>query len=852
MLISAPCAGTNSTHDMPMPVPQEETAVNRWLNKPVQESRLLDDMTSPSTWMHAGIGRISFDGEAFTPGGPPTLRLTSPTIPEKPNTSSGRPFAEAVAQRVVSREDWTAYNRLSVHIRPDLPGFKVISLLIRLHNDGAVKVPDKYGREGLDYVLLKNNEWSHVVWEIPHLARDQVTGVDFVYRTQGNEPGATKKVRFDLAKLELQKVDADYYEGWSVAPGRIAYSHTGYELTGRKTAITSAAGHREFSVVRAEDSKVVMEKPAEVFKNDLGEFRVLDFSDLNQPGRYIVKYGNLSTRPFAVNDSIWRDTIWKTINLFFCERCGQAVPGIHDYCHGDWQGVHGDKKIVINGGWHDAGDLSQGIINTAQGARAMLALARQLKVTDPELSARLIDEGRWGMEWVLKTRFGDGYRITWAVIDYWIDNQIGTPDDTFAQARNQPVNNARGASAEAFASEVLRDKDPDFASRCLAAAEQDWRFAVDQAGEMGVELAAELTRASVDLYRATGKQRYADKAVETARTIIACQQRTFTPWKPPLTGFFYTTPKHEQILHYFHRSQEEAPAVALAMLCEALPEHPDWITWFSALTLNSAYLRTITGVNEPYRMTSASAYRLDERSDADFQEQVRQGIRLDDKHYLRRFPVWGQFRGNCSTTLTQAKALSVAARLDRNAALADLAREQMYWSVGRNPFGTSLMYGEGHDYHPQYTAMSGNMVGSLPVGIQTRGNRDVPYWSTATCYNHAEVWVHPAVRWIELMCDLYGPAQPAVQAPAVQMKLESVGSGADREIRLTLSGLGNHRAKLLADNLSLEGPAEREARLSGGPTTITWRGKRNADGPFVVVAIADGDMNQRITHAVYE
>jgi hypothetical protein len=194
----------------------------------------------------------------------------------------------------------------------------------------------------------------------------------------------------------------------------------------------------------------------------------------------------------------------------------------------------------------------------------------------------------------------------------------------------------------------------------------------------------------------------------------------------------------------------------------------------------------------------------------------------------------------------------VAARLDRNAALADLAREQMYWSVGRNPFGTSLMYGEGHDYHPQYTAMSGNMVGSLPVGIQTRGNRDVPYWSTATCYNHAEVWVHPAVRWIELMCDLYGPAQPAVQAPAVQMKLESVGSGADREIRLTLSGLGNHRAKLLADNLSLEGPAEREARLSGGPTTITWRGKRNADGPFVVVAIADGDMNQRITHAVYE
>lgn len=58
--------------------------------------------------------------------------------------------------------------------------------------------------------------------------------------------------------------------------------------------------------------------------------------------------------------------------------------------------------------------------------------------------------------------------------------------------------------------------------------------------------------------------------------------------------------------------------------------------------------------------------------------------------------------------------------------------------------------------------------------------------------------------------------------------------------------------KLLADNLSLEGAAEREVRLSGGPTTITWRAKRNADGPFVVVAVADGDRNQRITHVVYE
>jgi hypothetical protein len=68
------------------------------------------------------------------------------------------------------------------------------------------------------------------------------------------------------------------------------------------------------------------------------------------------------------------------------------------------------------------------------------------------------------------------------------------------------------------------------------------------------------------------------------------------------------------------------------------------------------------------------------------------------------------------------------------------------------------MFGEGHDYAPQYTAMSGDITGSLPVGIQTRKNLDVPYWPAANCYNYKEVWVHPSSRWLAIMRDLAGPA----------------------------------------------------------------------------------------------
>jgi hypothetical protein len=719
-------------------------------------------MTNPSTWMHTGIGEISFDGVPFTVGGPPTLRLTSPTLPENPNTTSGRPFAQAVARRVVNSEDWTAFNRLSVYVRPDLPGFKTIVMLIRLHNDGDVKVPDKYDREGLDYVLLKNKEWNHVVWEIPHLARDKVTGVDFVYRTQGNEPGATTKVKYDLAKLELQEVVADYFEGWSVAAGRIAYSHAGYDLNGRKTAITSTPGPDRFTVVRAGDNQVVLEKAAQVVKNDLGEFRVLDFTGLNEPGRYIVKYGELSTRPFEVSDSMWRDSIWKTINFFYCERCGQAVPGIHDYCHGDWQCAHDGKTNIINGGWHDAGDLSQGTINTSEAAYSMLKLGRQLEKTDPQLSARLLEEARVGLRWLLKTRFGDGYRVTWAVIDYWTDNQIGTLDDTFAQARNSPLENARCAATEALAGVALKKVDPELAAKSLAAAEDDWRFAVEQTKTPQIDLVSELALASTELYRATGKQPYLDKAVEMADVIMACQQTSPTPWKPSMTGFFYTSPDKTHILHYSAKGAEQGPIVALAALCELQPNHPLRAKWYGAVSLHAAFLQQIASVNEPYEMFSAAPYDISDigRGEADdYRAMVQKGVPLDDgKHYLRRFPVWTEHRGNCGTTLSQAKALSTAGRLLHKPELADLAREQMYWTVGRNPFSKSLMYGEGHDYMPQYTAMSGDMAGSLPVGIQTRANEDVPYWSMATCYNYDEVWVHPAGRWLWLMCDLYGPA----------------------------------------------------------------------------------------------
>ena len=61
------------------------------------------------------------------------------------------------------------------------------------------------------------------------------------------------------------------------------------------------------------------------------------------------------------------------------------------------------------------------------------------------------------------------------------------------------------------------------------------------------------------------------------------------------------------------------------------------------------------------------------------------------------------------------------------------------------------MYGEGYDYSPQYSAMSGDIAGGLPVGIETRAERDIPYLHPSVLFNYKEIWVHPSARWLGLL-----------------------------------------------------------------------------------------------------
>jgi hypothetical protein len=761
----------------------EDGAEFRWLNKKVLESRPLDSMEDLSAWSFAGAGEMTLTN-VHAKDGKHSLRIRSTTNVAQVEGSGE--WEDLVATRKFSGEDWSRYNRISLWVYPDVIGAPAISCSLVLHNDGAHKLPDSYNEGRHESITLKNHEWNHVVWEIAPLDRDRVTGLEFAYSLPKKFPEPGDQTILDIDQLELQTVVPDHVEGWDVAPGKIAFSGSGYTTGSSKTAIASDLAAHEFSVTDWATGKVVLTKPVEQRTSPLGKYQVLDFSEVRGPGTYVINAGDIQTRPFRIGDDAWVESIWKAINFMYSERCGTEIPGIHGRCHEDIYTTHDDRRIVVNGGYHDAGDLSA-TGNTPGMVYALLSLADRLKRQggDPILSNRLLEEARWGLNWVLKTRFGDGYRSTGQLVSYWTDGIMGDGDDRFGQAVNNPEWNFRVSGVEALAARILKDTDPELANRSLLIADEDWKYAVaglktapPLAEVYGAQDELERTSfgvvASVELYLATREDRFAQEAIVLGDQVLASQERTLQPWTIPLTGYFYTSPKRDNLFHRFHIGQEQEPIVALIRLCEAFPEHEKWMKWYSAVVLHSQfYLTAASAVDEPYAVLPAAVYRESEArlipeaknwtplraADRDaYVEEVRRGIPLGGENYLRRFPVWFDFRGNSSVLLSEAKALSAAGKLRGDLEAEELSQKQAQWFVGRNPFAASVMYGEGYDWTPLYSVRSGQMVGALPVGIETRGFADAPYWPNQICWTYKEVWTQPVGQWIWLMEDISVPA----------------------------------------------------------------------------------------------
>jgi hypothetical protein len=208
-----------------------------------------------------------------------------------------------------------------------------------------------------------------------------------------------------------------------------------------------------------------------------------------------------------------------------------------------------------------------------------------------------------------------------------------------------------------------------------------------------------------------------------------------------LTGFFYTDTSRRQILHDWHAAFNEAPMLAYAALSAAFPEASAPFREGARLYLDR-YLKPGSVIAAPYHLLPAGLFTK--------AETVGQpGTPVSGTYVLRTFPVWNDhiFHGATNFHLSQAWALAAAARLLDDAEALALVQEQLEWVLGRNPFSSSLMYGVGYNYAPDFAYCTHNIVGALPVGVDCFHD-DAPFWNGSASACSHEIWIEPVSRFV--------------------------------------------------------------------------------------------------------
>ncbi len=853
----------------PLEVPEQNSLLARWETKTVLKTLVIDDMENNSDWTKTGIGEVGYTQERARDGAQ-SLRFRTPMRDEehyRKNRSEWDSFngtqggTSSVQLKFDKPQDWSAYNRISfwIYVHPSTK--PTYCIYMQIENEGT-EYRATYPRKSHFVHDLKPGNWNHVLFEIPHLKRDKVTLFQINQMLTGFNPGEDSVVTYDIDQLELQLVLADQYEGWNVTPEKFAFSHAGYRPGDLKIAWVGNDGSDSFQLID-QNGKEVFSGAVQKVENQNGIFQQIDFTPFGEQGTYRIRCGSLESNLFPIDEDIWLQPVFKALNFFFCERCGYSVPGIHPECHRDWQGFRGDVKKIINGGWHDAGDLSQGAWRTSMAVYAMTANleAMQGRQDLDELAQRLRTELVWGLEWLLKTRFGDGYHMSFSVMRIYTDNKTGTIDDVVSPARNVPWENFLASAVFARSAGILERSHPELARRAQDTAIEEWNAALasrEQWDQAEILEAAWGATSSLLLAGMTGDKRYDEYAVRFGNLLVRCQEQSFLDGIP-ITGYFYTGTDRQNVIHNHHAAFEEAPMIALTRLCSDRPGDENWMDWYSTVVLYSEFfLKRGSQVASPYELLPNSVWNKreimaeqDKKTREDMLQQFNDGTQLNEEYVLRTFPVYPDnlFHGNTNIHMSGTWALAEAARLRMDPEGMRLVGKQLQWIFGANPFGQSLMYGTGYDFAPQFAYCLKNVVGSLPVGMDCLSG-DMPYWSATNDATHKEIWVEPVSRFlgaVSVYASQDGDISAKSQHDDLYMEADAVHQD-DNAVKITLTckGKGKHRIVTKVWNVSGE-LEQHEVDLTGNQTGKLELNLRISDPgkPYIVVFEADNNPGLR-------
>jgi peptidoglycan/xylan/chitin deacetylase (PgdA/CDA1 family) len=182
----------------------------------------------------------------------------------------------------------------------------------------------------------------------------------------------------------------------------------------------------------------------------------LAFSGLRRPGRYRIVAGGASSPDFVVADSVYIKTADFLLTYMRQQRCGYN-PYLKDSCHTqdgyELYGKGDSAHVDVVGGWHDAADYLQYVTTSANAVYQMLfAYSENRNVFGDKFnaaglpsadgSADVLNESRWGLDWLIKMNPRDGVMY----------NQVADDRDHvgFRYPVNDPANYGKGTERPVY------------------------------------------------------------------------------------------------------------------------------------------------------------------------------------------------------------------------------------------------------------------------------------------------------------------------------------------------------------------------------------------------------------------
>ena len=247
----------------------------------------------------------------------------------------------------------------------------------------------------------------------------------------------------------------------------------------------------------------------------------LNFSALDIPGGYFIRFGKTVSEPFRIAPDVYRGTTDFLLKYMRQQRCGYN-PFFADSCH-THDGVivdHPEKTgqyIDVTGGWHDATDYLQYVTTSANAVYQMLfAYRRNPSVFGDKYNASgdpgsngipdILDEAKWGIDWLLKMNPDSGEMYNQIADDRdHVGFRLPANDKAsyglgvhrpvyFVTGKSQGlskyknrttgVSSTAGKYASAFAigADVFKDIDGELAVKLRIKAEDAWEFALTDLG----------------------------------------------------------------------------------------------------------------------------------------------------------------------------------------------------------------------------------------------------------------------------------------------------------------------------------------------------------------------------------